>query len=102
VIHDQTRDGAIFCLATTRARRRLVCFALKRQFVRAKYAACNGKRAAEIYTIRVLGYDLHAECVIIFARRAIYSARWMCLLSQSIMRLYTTAQNIYMYGVIQT
>jgi hypothetical protein len=41
-----------------------------------------------------LGYDLHAECVIISARRAIYSARWMCLLSQSIMRLYTTAQNI--------
>jgi hypothetical protein len=41
-----------------------------------------------------LGYDLHAECVIISARGAIYSARWMCLLSQSIMRLYTTAQNI--------
>jgi hypothetical protein len=41
-----------------------------------------------------LGYDLHAECVIISARGAIYSARWMCLLFQSILCDFTTAQNM--------
>lgn len=87
VIHDQTRDGAIFCLP----QRRLVCFPLKRQFVRAKYVSCNGKRGLMpqrfTQSVRLVMIYTRNALLFLLAEQFILRA-WMCLLSQSIMRLY--------------